>query len=71
MGWGRPDVEMGVRDILTCIKTSVESGTNLSLAMGTMGTLKITSTNVDMRLLLLFYLYLYLYLYIIIKRKKK
>ncbi|KAL6617647.1 hypothetical protein U3516DRAFT_826028 [Neocallimastix sp. 'constans'] len=49
MGWGRPDVEMGVRDILTCIKTSVESGTNLSLAMGTMGTLKITSTNVDMR----------------------
>eukprot|EP00833_Pecoramyces_ruminatium_P015733 jgi/Orpsp1_1/1189765/evm.model.d7180000074279.1 len=49
MGWSRPDVEMGVRDIMTCIKISVESGTSLNLAMGTMGTLKITSSNVDMR----------------------
>ncbi|KAG4089891.1 hypothetical protein H8356DRAFT_1716916 [Neocallimastix lanati (nom. inval.)] len=49
MGWTRPDVEMGIRDLMTCIKISVESGTTLNLAMGTMGTLRITSTKVDMR----------------------
>ncbi|ORX85678.1 hypothetical protein BCR32DRAFT_265523 [Anaeromyces robustus] len=49
MGWTRPDVEMAIKDIMTCIKISIESGTNLNLTMGTMGTLKITRTNVDMR----------------------
>ncbi|OUM63908.1 hypothetical protein PIROE2DRAFT_9437, partial [Piromyces sp. E2] len=48
MGWTRPEVEMGVRDIIACIKISVESGTPLNLTMGTMGTLKITRTKVDM-----------------------
>jgi len=56
MGWTRPDVEMGIRDLMTCIKISVESGTTLNLAMGTMGTLRITSTKVDMRLI---YIYKY------------
>ncbi|ORX46147.1 hypothetical protein BCR36DRAFT_332029 [Piromyces finnis] len=49
MGWSRSDVEMGVRDIMTCIKTSIESGTSLNLTMGTMGTLNITRTKVNMK----------------------
>jgi len=49
MGWTRPDVELGIRDIMNCIRIAVESGSNLNLVIGTLGTLKITRTNVDMR----------------------
>jgi len=54
MGWTRPDVELGIRDIMNCIRIAVESGSNLNLAIGTLGTLKITRTNVDMRFVIIY-----------------